>query len=617
MRTRQGIRAKRRALALLILMSAGGTLAAAGAPAATSFVYQGQLQDSGQPANGRYDIRLSPFVDAYGSATLAEPLIFPGVEVRDGNFRLEFELGPLRAEHAWLELAVSDANANRYSTIAGRSKAVAAGPIGQCWSTTGDAGSTPATHFLGTTDAQPLVLRTHNARSLGIEPSAVLFGGVPITANMIGGSWANQIDAGVRGATIAGGGLPLGDTDPQFLNEAPNRVSDSFGVVGGGFANQAGNADPNPHDRPFSTVGGGYTNLASGQVATIAGGAWGTASGNSSAIAGGVRNSATAEYSAVLGGQENSATGRWSAVAGGRESDATGDYAFVAGGQSNCAGGLASWAGGSRAKVRPGATSGNPWLGCSGVPQSTGSLGDAGSFVWADSQPADFVTTGRDQFMIRAQGGVGINAAPLSAIVELMVSGNDQFANFWLKGNNLQNNGILFSTGDEQGTNNASFYIDHYNGTLQGRRVELVSNGSVTIRSNITGANTGVVMPANSGAWGSLSDRSVKTAIRAIDPIAILEQLIATPISSWSYIAQGESIRHIGPMAQDLARFGFGESDTHISTVDADGIALAAIQGLNTKLEAEKSALQQDIEDLKFELAELRSLVLKAADSGQ
>ena len=34
----------------------------------------------------------------------------------------------------------------------------------------------------------------------------------------------------------------------------------------------------------------------------------------------------------------------------------------------------------------------------------------------------------------------------------------------------------------------------------------------------------------------------------------------------------------IGPMAQDLhAAFGYGEGETAISTVDADGIALAAI----------------------------------------
>jgi hypothetical protein len=45
--------------------------------------------------------------------------------------------------------------------------------------------------------------------------------------------------------------------------------------------------------------------------------------------------------------------------------------------------------------------------------------------------------------------------------------------------------------------------------------------------------------------------------------------------------------RHIGPMAQDFhAAFGLdGTDDKHIATVDADGAALAAIQGLNAKVE--------------------------------
>ena len=46
--------------------------------------------------------------------------------------------------------------------------------------------------------------------------------------------------------------------------------------------------------------------------------------------------------------------------------------------------------------------------------------------------------------------------------------------------------------------------------------------------------------------------------------------------------------RHIGPVAQDFhAAFGLGTHETAIATVDADGVALAAIQGLNEKVEAE------------------------------
>ena len=67
----------------------------------------------------------------------------------------------------------------------------------------------------------------------------------------------------------------------------------------------------------------------------------------------------------------------------------------------------------------------------------------------------------------------------------------------------------------------------------------------------------------------------------------MLRKLGSVPVSEWSYRAQGPSIRHIGPMAQDLSRaFGVGEDSRHITSVDADGISLAAIKGLNQKVRA-------------------------------
>lgn len=68
---------------------------------------------------------------------------------------------------------------------------------GSDWSLTGNAGTNPATNFIGTTDAQPLELRTANARSLRIEPSGITFGApaLPITTNTIAGSHANVVTA--------------------------------------------------------------------------------------------------------------------------------------------------------------------------------------------------------------------------------------------------------------------------------------------------------------------------------------------------------------------------------------------------------------------------------------
>jgi uncharacterized protein YceH (UPF0502 family) len=69
----------------------------------------------------------------------------------------------------------------------------------------------------------------------------------------------------------------------------------------------------------------------------------------------------------------------------------------------------------------------------------------------------------------------------------------------------------------------------------------------------------------------------------------VLRKLSSIPVSTWSYRAQERSIRHIGPMAQDFYRaFGVGEDRRHIASVDADGVALAAIKGLNSELQAER-----------------------------
>ena len=66
----------------------------------------------------------------------------------------------------------------------------------------------------------------------------------------------------------------------------------------------------------------------------------------------------------------------------------------------------------------------------------------------------------------------------------------------------------------------------------------------------------------------------------------MLEKVVAMPISTWSYTYDDQSIPHMGPMAQDFhAAFGLGVDNKTIASMDKDGVALAAIQGLNQKIE--------------------------------
>jgi len=100
---------------------------------------------------------------------------------------------------------------------------------------------------------------------------------------------------------------------------------------------------------------------------------------------------------------------------------------------------------------------------------------------------------------------------------------------------------------------------------------------------------------AGSGTWASASDRALKTDVARIDDAAVLEKVAGLPISRWSYVSE-RGVRHVGPMAQDFyAAFGVGEDDKHITSIDEDGVALAAIKALRTenlRLRAQQARLQ-------------------------
>ena len=60
---------------------------------AVSLRYQGELLDRGQPANGRYDLQLTPFVDANSPRRASEPVVYENVLIEDGLFVLEPDFG--------------------------------------------------------------------------------------------------------------------------------------------------------------------------------------------------------------------------------------------------------------------------------------------------------------------------------------------------------------------------------------------------------------------------------------------------------------------------------------------------------------------------------------------
>jgi hypothetical protein len=107
------------------------------------------------------------------------------------------------------------------------------------------------------------------------------------------------------------------------------------------------------------------------------------------------------------------------------------------------------------------------------------------------------------------------------------------------------------------------------------------------------------------GSVNPPSDAALKTGFAEVSPREILARVVGLPVTSWTYRNSPEA-RHIGPTAQDFrAAFGLGSEDTTIATVDADGVALAAIQGLYQVVrerEAEIAAQAAEIAALKARL---------------
>ncbi|MFQ5528596.1 MAG: tail fiber domain-containing protein [Thermoanaerobaculia bacterium] len=180
----------------------------------------------------------------------------------------------------------------------------------------------------------------------------------------------------------------------------------------------------------------------------------------------------------------------------------------------------------------------------------------------------------------------------------------------------IQNNGTTqFRIKNTQITQTFDFKVDPSG---------FVINRPGVAASNFTISPTGVLTMGAGGSTMSLqtngdmtiagtltqnSDRSAKENFEAVDAQAVLEKVASLPISTWNYRDNEDSVRHMGPMAQDFRQeFGLGATDKGISVIDTDGVALAAIQGLYQQLqdrEAKLRGLEQTNSELAGVLAEL------------
>jgi len=478
--------------------------------------------------------------------------------------------------------------------------------------------------FLGSTNFQaPVDFVAGGMRVLRLEPDGRT-NGTDLSGNVIGGFAGNFVEQPGSGANFIGaGGFPAGpnivrsNAQGVFIgggsaHEIGPNVNDA--VIGGGFGNRIrsfnsfigggrfNRIEPNTissvigggeqnriePDAVLAVIGSGFGNkIREGSGSFIGGGninRIGTNSHFVSIVAGSVNQiqdnaigsflgggqfnaiGNNAVFALLGGGFQNTNGGSYSTLAGGYLNNISGDYSTVSGGEQNSSSGFWATVPGGFQNRAPGQAS-----------LAAGALANAnhdGSFVWAGGATTNYPSIRLNTFNVYAAGGM---------IFEYGGQGGGRAA---------------------QGRGNRSVLI----GLSPGNTIAAWNGARLT----------------DGGVWANASDVHLKTDFNDVDARKILERVAALPVREWRYTNENADVKHLGPTAQDFrAAFGFGDDDKSIGTVDADGVALAAIQGLNQKLEAgsrksedrsrsleEKLEQKQtEITELKRELHELKQLI--------
>ncbi|MBI5384977.1 MAG: hypothetical protein HZA90_09865 [Verrucomicrobia bacterium] len=433
------------------------------------FTYQGQLSAAGGvPASGWYDFTFKLYDALGGAAQVGGTVSTNALPVTGGNFAvtLGFGAGAFSGADRWLEIAVRTNGSGTFTTLSPRQRI------------------TPTPYAIRAADA---------AVAAGVAAGAV-------------GSAALQAGS-VDASKIADGAISLADLSGTVASNTFWRLSGNLGTTAGTHFigtrdNQAVEVKVNdqralrlePNATSPNLVGGYSGNVVSNGVAGAVIGGGGFAAnenrvgGNNSAVLSGYRNEAYGGSAVVAGGDNNVAgrdrgtigggygnrvTGTLGTVAGGDSNSAAGWYSTVPGGSRNVAGADYSLAAGNRAKAT-----------------------NRGAFVWSDAQNADFGSTGTNQFLVRASGGVGLGTNNPQA--QLHVRGTNAADYFRGDGSLLTN----LAFGSVLGTNNTFTASNRFAG------VTTATNGANQFGGTFSGAVRGDgsgltnLNVSLAGAWG-------------------------------------------------------------------------------------------------------------------
>ena len=565
--------------------------------------YQGMLTDnSGNPLNGTYSITFKIY-NAESDGTKKWEETQSTVSVSNGLFNVILgSVTPINldfSEDYWLDITVGAEHMPtrlKFTSVGYAYRARWADTAS--YASTGPWGVNNAWTFR-ITDTADTTLRTGGAWGIarygnvlhGNADSTHVNLGVACTTGTsgqnykyctLGGGYRNK--ASGASATIAGG--------------SNNVASGSYATVGGGWSNTAsdwnttvGGGEDNTASNWYATVGGGFRNTASGDrttvggggdntasdwYATIGGGTVNAASGYAATVGGGFENTASGWYATVGGGRRNYASGGRATVVGGYYDTASGGHATVAGGRENTASGDYSFAAGRRAKAN-----------------------HLGTFVWADSSvDADFASTGNNQFLIRAAGGVGIGTTSpgktltVNGSIGIQQSGTQKYhIDYYNGGLNFAESGVadyrlFIQDGGEVGIGTS------------GPTEKLDVNGTARLRSMSTGTGTAVVADGNGVLKKQSSSKRYKENIRGLE--VDRENILQLNPVRFDWKTTGEP--DIGLIAEEVEKaipdLVVYDNEGKPDAVKYDKISLYLL-GLVKELKAENEGLKRRIEALE------------------
>lgn len=456
----------------------------------------------------------------------------------------------------------------------------------------------------------------------------------------IGGGYFNTADADSDAGTIGGGREnTLSDKNTTILGGYAND-SEGESTVLGGFDNNilsstgdqsaigGGNSNNIYTGGSYSLIVGGLENEVnnSADYVTIFGGGYGNLLHNYSVIGGGFQNTmggGTTQYSAIGGGTDNYI--KYS------------PYSSVVGGHANKAGDAVaestgvSIGGGSENRV-----SSN---------RST-IVGGEGNYI-AEGVGSSFIGGGQDNEVVA--GGTGYNvilggltnsATSTSSVLGGKSNVGESFASIpGGRGNDIDGGHAVAAGQDNTGSGEYSLMlgrnhnIDDDNVLAAGYGITASGGGSKFIWVDSSAATTsnastdtftvradggvwffsdpsntaGVVLESGSGAWASVSDRDKKENLEPVDTKQVAKDLSQLEISQWNYKTQDSATVHMGPMAQDFKQaYDLGSDNKSITTVDADGVILASIQGIYLEWQEKNKKVEELTErynELKRKLA--------------